>query len=120
MKTEKNICPNCETEFILGRSDQKYCNPKCRSRYHNKNNVINLEIVKKTNKLLISDYKIFLALLGGETELDISYESLRVKGPSLTRLTRFEDLNDDGNLSCVLYDICFFKTQNNNYKIIRL
>lgn len=120
MKTKSNICPNCEKEFILRRSDQKYCTSKCRSRYHNKNNVINLEIVKKTNTLLLKVYKLLLVLMGDKKVIEVSGEYLRSIGFSFEVHTHFELLDGKKEAYIGVYDFYYFKTKNNNYKIFRV
>lgn len=119
MKTETNICKNCETEFILGRSDQKYCNPNCRSRYHNKNSLQNQKIVKEINKQTLNDYKILSNLLGEKDELKVSSSLLKTEGLSFERQTHIEYLKDL-NLNCMgLYNLCYYKIDSDNFKILK-
>ena len=80
MENKKKNCPGCNKEFKLGRSDQIYCNKKCKSSYHNKNNTKNLEIVKKITNLLMKNYKLVLALMGDKKTIEVSGEYLRSIG----------------------------------------
>lgn len=120
MKLEKSFCKNCEMEFSLKRSDQKFCSNKCRSRFHNKANLMNSQIVKEINKITLKDYKILIDCIGNQVNVTVSRHLLKIKGFSFQRLTHFEDNIDSNTTAFGLFDLCYFKIDNDNFKILRI
>ena len=120
MKIEKSNCKQCERKFVLKRSDQKFCSNKCRSRFYNKNSIRNSPIVKKTNELLLKDYKILINRIKDRKEIKVVDGILQKEGFSFTSLTyykKFEDLNQSHP---VLYDLCYYRVDDVTFKILRV
>lgn len=119
MKTEKSNCKFCSTKFVLKRSDQKFCSNKCRSRYFNKHDIQNSEIVIGTNKILLKDYKILTKYLGKRKEVEVLADRLRFRGFSFNSCTYLETMNGLDNDSPVLYDLCYYRIED-NIKIFKI
>lgn len=120
MKTEKSNCKLCSAKFVLKRSDQKFCSNKCRSRYFNKNNILNSEIVKKTNNRLLKDYKILAKKIGTKKEVKVLADILRFIGFSFNSCTSFEEINELGDTAPALYDLCYYRIDDLTFKIKKL
>ncbi len=120
MEEELKKCVYCDTDFILKRSDQKFCSDKCRSRYHNKKNLANTNLVKKTNKELLKDYQILNNFLGTEKEVTIPSRELTIKGFTYKRITHLEITGEPPKQHFAVYDIYFFKKDKFNFTIIRI
>jgi hypothetical protein len=117
MKTEKSNCKFCTTKFVLKRSDQKFCSNKCRSRYFNKHDIQNSEIVIRTNKILLKDYKILTKYLGKRKEVKVQGGMLRERGFSFEGCTSRETMKGSDNPPPVLYDLCYYRIDGINFKI---
>lgn len=120
MKREKNNCKHCKSEFVLKRSDQKFCSNKCRSRFYNKNSIRNSEIVKSTNKLLLKDYKILVNRIKDRKEIKVVGGILKKKGFSFTSSTYYKKFEDLNQLYPVLYDLCYYEVDDVTFKILRV
>ncbi len=119
MKIEKSNCKFCSSKFVLKRSDQKFCSNKCRSRFYNKNNIQNSEIVKKTNKKLLKDYKILDRFIRTKKEVEVIGGMLKASGFSFESSTHFEKM-DANNSHPVLYDLCYYRIDDINFKILKV
>lgn len=117
MKTEKSNCKFCTAKFVLKRSDQKFCSNKCRSRYFNKHDIQNSEIVKKTNKRLLNDYKILSRHIKDKKEVEVIGGLLRFDGFSFESSTYIETIDGQNNLHPVLYDLCYIRIDDVTFKI---
>ncbi len=102
MKIEKSNCKFCSSKFVLKRSDQKFCSNKCRSRFNNKNSIQNSEIVKKTNKRLLKDYKILLSYIGTKKEVEVVDGILKARGFSFVSSTHFEEIDSNKFHPCMI------------------
>jgi predicted nucleic acid-binding Zn ribbon protein len=113
-------CKFCNSEFEMRRSDQKFCSNKCRSRFNNKNRLRNNPIIKETNKTLLNDYIIFLGILGNDQEAYVEKQKLMILGFSGRQCTRLENLDKVKESVLVIYDIAFYRYDENYFKIIKL
>jgi hypothetical protein len=52
-------CLECGKK-VSGRVDKKFCSDPCRVAYYNKNGAAQKDIVKKTNQILLSNYRTLL------------------------------------------------------------
>ncbi len=120
MKTEKSNCKFCSSKFVLKRSDQKFCSNKCRSRSYNKYDIQNSEIVKKTNKRLLNDYKILTKRIKDKKEVEVLDGLLRFDGFSFESSTHFETIDGQNNLRPVLYDLCYYRINDTTFKIKKI
>ena len=57
LKSEKKKCIVCSSD-IFGRSDKRFCSDNCRAVFHQSENKSVSALVKKTNKVLLKNYKI--------------------------------------------------------------
>lgn len=113
-------CKFCHSQFDLRRSDQKFCSNKCRSRFNNQNRLRNSTIIKKTNKELLSDYRILLGALGVDSEAFIEKHKARILGFLGTRCTQLENLENVNIQAFVIYDIAFYQYNEKYFKILKL
>ena len=118
MKEQNRECLNCKEE-LLGRSDQKYCNRKCRSEHHNATSLRNSSIVKEVNNRLLNLYKYFLKQLGSNEEVEISALQLVEVKSSSKWMTHIKTCNRTNQTYLGIYDLYLLKLKNGNYKIIR-
>ena len=53
----KNLCPICGNT-IVGRSDKKFCSPKCKNQYHHPSQNLKGDHIKMVNTFLYQNFKI--------------------------------------------------------------
>jgi len=120
MINERSICKQCKSEFLLKRSDQKFCSGRCRSRYHNKKSPENSTVIKEINRELLKDYRILGDVLAEQEEVQVSRMYLLKKGFSFEKQTHSENWRDSNQNYIGLYDLCYAKDNNDNFMIRRL
>jgi hypothetical protein len=112
-------CLNCQEEFSMNRSDQKFCCNKCRSQYHNAKRINSLSQVKQVDKQLHSDYKILRSVLGNDYEILLQKDWLKKSGFSFVRCTKSFFSDEERVIVYQLYDIAY-KENTNDKSVIQL
>jgi predicted nucleic acid-binding Zn ribbon protein len=57
---ETRTCQECG-EVLRGRIDQRFCSDQCRSTYHNRRKAAPSELMRRINRVLRKNYRIFCA-----------------------------------------------------------
>ncbi len=82
-------CVECHRE-INGRSDKKFCDDGCRNTYHNRQNSLRSNNMKRVNCILKKNRKIIKDISPSYGRLKLPAKSLELKGFDFNYVTKFE------------------------------
>lgn len=101
-----NTCIECGSR-IVGRSDKKFCDDSCRNAYHNERNRVELNSVRKTNRILGRNRKILVELKAEGLER-VHRKVLLALGFSFEHFTAYQEFPNYG-LCPVVYDEVYYE-----------
>lgn len=80
IKKNENLCVICDST-LFGRSDKRFCSPKCKNKYHSELRKTNKSVSNETIKVLYKNYQILSSLIGKNTsKIEINKLVLQRKG----------------------------------------
>jgi hypothetical protein len=113
-----SICKICKKNLV-GRSDKKFCSPKCKNYYHlNLRKVTNVA-VKQIDTILHRNRSILLEIMGKyKTQLKIGRIILDQKKFNFKYHTHFQ-VNSVGKTYFYVYDFAWMEFSDNEVLIVR-
>ena len=93
-------CPGCGSEFTANRLNQKFCDSRCKARYHNH---ISRETIlrKKAIEVVTQDVNMVLwrnrELLKANIGKQVSFQEMKKRGFKSNYITRFEEVGKNAN-----------------------
>jgi hypothetical protein len=70
------LCLECRKPLGAGRSDRRFCNEACKTKFHNGQKIFEHAEIKKIENILKRNRRVLKKLLGDEREKVVSYEKL--------------------------------------------
>ena len=112
-------CPGCGIEFIKKRSNQVYCNSRCKNQYHNGNSRVGRiaskkrhEITKEVDDILWKNREVLIKYRGKNKKT----KELLKEGFKIGYQTYYT--HKDSKTHFFIYDVEFFSTGDGIIKII--
>jgi len=109
-------CLHCG-KIIRGRIDKKFCNPYCKSAYHNKKNRITNKKIRTINKLLKNNYDI-LSKINPNQKTKVKKSLLLERGFNFQYFTNIYKTKK-GHIYYFVYDQGYLPLDNNFYAIVK-
>ena len=113
-------CPGCGTEFIKKRSNQVFCNSRCKNQYHNGNSRVGRiatkerhEITKEVDDILWKNRKILL-----KYENEISISKLEKEGFRTDYISKFKLGKSENENIFYIYDVAYKYINQTTIKIL--
>jgi hypothetical protein len=72
----EKLCLECGKPLGAGRSDRRFCNEACKTKFHNNQKIFEYAEIKKIENILKRNRRVLKRLLGDEREKVVSYEKL--------------------------------------------
>ncbi|HMS30566.1 MAG TPA: hypothetical protein PKD32_12005 [Saprospiraceae bacterium] len=116
LKSEKKKCEICSSE-IFGRSDKRFCSDSCRALFHQNEKRPLSALVKKTNKVLLNNYKI-LSLFNPDGKKIINRDRLEHEGYSFEFMTQIITTKK-GNQYTFCYDQGFMQLEDGKLILVK-
>lgn len=112
------ICPHTGLEFSPKRYNQIYCNRSAQIQHNNVRARKNREFMNPINKILESNRKIFLKIIGNAKEVVKSYDFLQGTGFNFNHFTQSYLL--DGKPVQAIYEFIIYQNENKTYTIKKI
>lgn len=109
-------CIHCE-KIIHGRIDKKFCNPQCKSAFHNIKNREESRKIRKINKILKVNYNI-LCNVNPFQKIKVKKETLTQRGFNFHYFTSIYRTRK-GNIYYFIYDQGYLPLENDSYAIVK-
>jgi hypothetical protein len=116
MESSKNYCRECGSE-LAGRSDKKYCDDYCRSKFHNRANSQQNKLMYDVNRILRKNRSILEQFLIFDAA-NTSREAMLKMGFDFTYFTSQVTLKT-GEVYRFCYDLGYFVQNQNDYQIVQ-
>lgn len=100
-------CNHCDKK-IKGRTDKRYCNPKCKSAHYRLYNKKPQTEVSRINKILAINRRVLYFLMDGETRKKIDIPTLEKNGFKLEYCTKLR-VNNQGKIYFHIYDFAYLR-----------
>lgn len=111
LEEARNLCVICDSN-LFGRSDKRFCNIKCKNKYHSALRKSNQTVSKETMKVLIKNYQILASLFPKEaTKYQINKLVLERRGFEFDSISGIEQ-NKFG-LKLKIFNFSWYLTKNN-------
>ena len=113
MNTTK--CRECGKPLI-GRADKKYCHEGCRNEFNNRKNRVFYNRLRRTNRLLLRNYRILLAhdrQAGNLSRIELIELGFRFE------LFTGMSLDADGNFVRYVYDLGLKEISSDRFRIFK-
>lgn len=116
----KRIDPLTKQEFETNKSNKFFIDKETQIMYNNKVAKERRQIKAETNKALNKNWRTFLKILGNNSEIIKSKEFLLGAGIDFRYYTPTMYYNSNPDIMVyVVYDVCFYQVDKNNYKITK-
>ena len=109
-------CIHCG-KAIYGRIDKKFCNPQCKSAYHNVKNRDESLKMKAVNKLLKDNYNI-LCKINPNQKTKVKKDTLTQNGFNFHYFTNIYKTKK-GHVYYFIYDQGYLPLENDFYAIVK-
>ena len=109
-------CIHCGN-IIHGRIDKKFCDPQCKSAYHNTKNRNESKKIRKVNKLLKENYNI-LSKINPYQKTKVKKEALTKRGFNFHYFTSIYTTKK-GHIYYFIYDQGYLPLADDFYAIVK-
>ena len=120
MSIYEGECPGCGIEFTKKRSNQIFCNARCKNQHHNGNSRVGRlatkerhQITKEVDDILWRNREVLLKYVGKTKKL----EELKAEGFKVGYKTFYG--NKDSITYFFIYDVKFYAVEEGIIKIIK-
>ncbi len=110
----EKLCLECKRRLI-GRSDKKFCEDLCRNAYHNRENSIENQNIRKVNARLRKNRRILAKISLKKTE-DIERDQLLMMGFNFNFFT--QQVIQEGQTCVFSYDFGYMEKSSGKFDII--
>ncbi len=111
------LCLECGGEIVYGRSDRKFCSPRCKNRYHNRLHHYRRSVKLMVTSTLERNYEILDRLIKADVT-SVSLGDLSQMGFNRDFMTSFHKVSGHEEYRC--YDIKFYCTSTRIFNIQRV
>ena len=112
---EKRRCLECE-EFIIGRSDKKFCSDQCRNTFNNRMNSDHTNLVRNINNVLRKNRRI-LQELNPTDKAKVYKDKLLEKGFNFNHFTSIYTTKK-GSTYFFCYEYGYLQLEDNYYFLV--
>ena len=112
-------CLYCDRAITAGNKGKKFCNDGCKTAYHNQQKSQENEEIQKIKLALINNRRVLKNVLGKESEVLVTRESLLKQGFEFDYHTHHVISKIKSNEFIFCYNYGYRKVDDGRYKVVK-